>query len=219
MKEHMGWPQFSWNGAKGLWTIQDRADVIEKALTFLADNDITVDGLEYDESAIEVASNASATFSTPDKLILEWDFQPNWKDINASMKNAAAGSAKWQGNTKSWMIPVAVAIAVANAVRPHFEPLADAIEDNEEVKKAHAATLQRVELSSAVDTELELPDWPVYTNMRPYQRIAPIMYRTGGRNRILIADEMGLGKSLQALGCDDGAGGGRSAAPAGADAL
>ena len=134
-------------------------------------------------------------------MILKWDFQPNWKDINASMKNAAAGSAKWQGNTKSWMIPVAVAIAVANAVRPHFEPLADAIEDNEEVQKAHAATLQRVELSSAVDTELELPDWPVYTNMRPYQRIAPIMYRTGGRNRILIADEMGLGKSLQALGC------------------
>ena len=37
--------------------------------------------------------------------------------------------------------------------------------------------------------------------MRPYQRIAPVMYRTGGRNRILIADEMGLGKSLQALAC------------------
>ncbi|MAA64980.1 MAG: hypothetical protein CL581_09430 [Alteromonadaceae bacterium] len=202
MKAHMGWPQFSWNGAKGLWTIQDRADVIEKAVTFLADHDITVEGLEYDESAIDTpVGSATAVFSAPDKLILKWDFQPNWKDINASMKNAAAGSAKWQGNTKSWMIPVAVAIAVANAVRPHFEPLADAIEDNEEVKKAHAATLQRVELSSAVDTELELPDWPVYTNMRPYQRIAPIMYRTGGRNRILIADEMGLGKSLQALGC------------------
>ena len=29
MKAHMGWPQFSWNGGKGLWTIQDRADVIE----------------------------------------------------------------------------------------------------------------------------------------------------------------------------------------------
>ena len=201
MKAHMGWPQFSWNGEKGLWTIQDRADVIEKAIAFLADHDITVDGLEYDESAIEIASNASATFSTPDKLILQWDFQPNWKDINAAMKTAAAGSAKWQGKTKTWMIPIATAMAVAKAVRPHFEPLADAIENNEQVQSAHAATLQRVELSSAVETDIELPDTEPFNSMRPYQRIAPVMFMTGGRERILIADEMGLGKSLQALAC------------------
>ena len=201
MKAHMGWPQFSWNGEKGLWTIQDRADVIEKAIAFLADHDITVDGLEYDESAIEIASNASATFSTPDKLILEWDFQPNWKDINAAMKTAAAGSAKWQNSTKTWMIPIATAMAVAKAVRPHFEPLADAIENNQQVQSAHAATLQRVELSSAVETDIELPDEEPFNSMRPYQRIAPIMFMTGGRERILIADEMGLGKSLQALAC------------------
>ena len=202
MKAHMGWPQFSWNGEKGLWTIQDRADVIEKALTFLADHDITVEGLEYDESAIETpVGNATAHFSAPDKLILAWDFQPNWQDINAAMKDAAAGNAKWQAKTKNWMIPIATAMAVANAVRPHFEPLADAIEENAQVKLSHEATLQRVELSSAVETELELPDMPIYNMMRPYQKVAPIMYRTGGRNRILIADEMGLGKSLQALAC------------------
>jgi SNF2 family DNA or RNA helicase len=201
MKAHMGWPQFSWNGEKGLWTIQDRADVIEKAIAFLADHDITVDGLEYDESAIEIASNASATFSAPDKLILEWDFQPNWKDINAAMKTAASGSAKWVASSKSWMIPVATAVAVAKAVRPHFEPLADAIENNPQVQSAHAATLQRVELSSAVETDIELPDEEPFISMRPYQRIAPVMFMTGGRERILIADEMGLGKSLQALAC------------------
>lgn len=201
MKAHMGWPQFSWNGEKGLWTIQDREDVIEKAIAFLADHDYTVDGLEYDESAIEVASNASATFSTPDKLILQWDFQPNWKDINAAMKTAAAGSAKWQASTKTWMIPIATAMAVAKAVRPHFEPLADAIENNQQVQSAHAATLQRVELSSAVETDIELPDEEPFLSMRPYQRIAPVMFMTGGRERILIADEMGLGKSLQALAC------------------
>ena len=146
MKQHMGWPQFSWNGAKGLWTIQDRADVIEKAVTFLADHDITVDGLEYDESAIDIPSSATADFSPPDKLVLKWDFQPNWKDINSSLKTAAAGNAKFNASTKSWTIPIAVAIAVANAIRPHFEPLADAIEENSLVKEAHAATLQRVEL-------------------------------------------------------------------------
>jgi len=206
MKAHMGWPQFSWNGEKGLWTIQDRADVIEKAIAFLADHDITVEGLEYDESAIEIPSNASATFTTPDKLILQWDYQPNWKDINAALKTAAAGSAKWMNSTKTWMIPIATAMAVAKAVRPHFEPLADAIEDNPQVQAAHAATLQRVELSSAVETDIELPDEEPFTSMRPYQRIAPVMFMTGGRERILIADEMGLGKSLQALGCVELAG-------------
>ena len=201
MKAHMGWPQFSWNGGKGLWTIQDRADVIEKAIAFLADHDITVEGLEYDESAVETSSSATATYTAPDQLVLEWDFQPNWKNINAAMKDAAAGNAKWQGSTKTWMIPVATAMAVANAVRPHFEPLADAIEGNAQVQLAHAATLQRVELSSAVETDIELPDEKPFTSLRPYQRIAPVMFMSGGRERILIADEMGLGKSLQALAC------------------
>lgn len=201
MKAALPFPQMVWNGGKGLWAIQDRADVIESALAFLAEHGIAVDGLEYDESAIEVASKASANYTAPDNLVLQWDFQPNWKDINAAMKSAAAGSAKWVNASKSWVIPISVAIAVATAVRPFFAPLADAIEDNPQVKASHEATLQRVELSSAVDTELELPDMPVYNMMRPYQQVAPIMYRTGGRNRILIADEMGLGKSLQALAC------------------
>ena len=203
MKAHMNdaFYCFGWNGEKGLWWIHDRADVIEKAIAFLADHDITVEGLEYDESAIDISSSATATYTAPDQLVLKWDFQPNWKNINAAMKDAAAGNAEWQGSTKTWMIPVATAMAVANAVRPHFEPLADAIEGNAQVQLAHAATLQRVELSSAVETDIELPDEEPFKSMRPYQRIAPIMFMSGGRERILIADEMGLGKSLQALAC------------------
>ena len=207
MKEHMGWPQFSWNGAKGLWTIQDRADVIEKALTFLAEHDIIVEGLEYDESAIETPiGEATAHYSAPDNIVLAWDFQPNWQDINAALKDAAVGSAKWVNKTKSWVIPINTAIAVANAVRPHFAPLADAIEECPQVQSSHEATLQRVELSSAVESEIELPNEEPFISMRPYQRVAPIMYMTGGRERILIADEMGLGKSLQALACVELAG-------------
>lgn len=209
MKAHMNANHycFGWNGNKGLWWISDRADVIEKALAFLADNDITVEGLEYDEAAIETpVGNATIQFSAPDKILMQWDFQPNWQDINAAMKDAAAGNAKWVNKDKKWMVPIATAMAVANAVRPHFAPLADAIEDNEYVKQSHAATLQRVELSSAVDTEIELPENSFFPYLRNYQRVAPIMYMTGGRKRILIADEMGLGKSLQALACTELAG-------------
>ena len=205
LKAHMGWPQSSWNGAKGLWTIQDKPEVVEKALAFLAQHDIQVDGLNADECA-EYAGEAHAQFAAPDKLVLQWSFQPNYKDINSAMKGAAAGNAKWNGTNKTWSIPINTAVAVAAAVRPHFAPLADAIEANDKVHDAQVETIQRVELSSAIDTETELPDCEPFTLMRDYQRVAPVMYMTGGRKRILIADEMGLGKSLEALGCMELAG-------------
>lgn len=205
MKNALPFPQMTWNGEKGMWAIQDRPAVIEKALAFLAEHDIEVDGLSTDDCVTK--NDASAVFAHPDKLVLQWGFQSNYKDINSSMKQAAAGNAKWNGTNKSWTIPINTAVAVAAAVRPHYAPLADAIEECPQVASAQEATIQRVELSSAVDTEIELPkDRPIYSNMREYQRVAPVMYMTGGRKRILIADEMGLGKSLQALGCAELAG-------------
>lgn len=200
-KEHMGWPALAFDGPTGKWSIQDKPDVVSKMLAFLSEQGITVNGLSTDDCAAPNQGEASVTYVAPDILVMEWSFQPNYKDINAAMKTAAQGNAKWVGMHKHWTIPIDTAMAVAKAVRPHYEVLADAIEACPQVKEAHAAMLQRVELSSAVETDLTLPDWPVFSNMRPYQRIAPIMYRTGGRNRILIADEMGLGKSLQALAC------------------
>ena len=204
MKSALPFPQMTWNGEKGMWAIQDRPAVIEKALAFLAEHDIEVDGLSADDCVTK--SDASAVFAHPDKLVLQWGFQSNYKDINSSMKQAAAGNAKWNGTNKSWTIPINTAVAVAAAVRPHYAPLADAIEECPQVTTAQEATIQRVELSSAVDTEIELPNEEPFNIMREYQQVAPVMYMTGGRKRILIADEMGLGKSLQALGCAELAG-------------
>ena len=205
LKAELPFPQTVWCGSRGMWAIQDRPAVIEKALAFLAEHDIEVYGLSADDCVVK--NDASAVFAHPDKLVLQWGFQSNYKDINSSMKQAAAGNARWNGTNKSWTIPINTAVAVASAVRPHYAPLADAIEECPQVQSAQDATIQRVELSSAVDTDIELPkDRPIYSNMREYQRVAPVMYMTGGRKRILIADEMGLGKSLQALGCAELAG-------------
>ena len=198
LKAALPFPQSKWDGSA--WSIQDKPDVVNKALQLFTINGLEVYGLDANDCQ-EYAGDAHVVFAHPDKLVMEWSFQPNYKDINSAMKQAAAGNAVWNRNTKKWSIPVNTAIAVANAVRPHFSPLADAIENCPQVHTAQKETVQRIELSSAVDTELELPDMPIYNMMRPYQRVAPIMYRTGGRNRILIADEMGLGKSLQALAC------------------
>jgi SWI/SNF-related matrix-associated actin-dependent regulator of chromatin subfamily A-like protein 1 len=200
LKAHMPFPQAKWDGDKGAWSIQDRPAMIDKALAFLAEHDIAFEGLSGDDCT-DSNDGCVVQFAHPDKLILQWGFQPNYKDINSSMKQAAAGNAKWNPTNKSWSIPINTATAVAVAIRPHFAPLADAIEDCPQVVLAQEATIQRVELSSAVDTDIELPEGFVYDKMREYQRVAPIMYMTGGRKRILIADEMGLGKSLEALAC------------------
>ena len=198
LKAEMPFPKTKWDGKN--WSIQDKPEVVDMAIQILLINDITVDGLSSDDCD-EYAGDASVTFAHPDKLIMSWAFQPNYKDINAAMKQAAAGNARFNGKTKNWTIPVNTATAVAIAVRPHYAPLADAIEACPQVHTAQAETIQRVELSSAVDTDIELPDEEPFNSMRKYQRVAPIMYMTGGRKRILIADEMGLGKSLQALAC------------------
>ena len=195
LKAEMPFPKTKWDGKN--WSIQDVPQVIDMAIKILSVNDLTIDGL----SSEDCASDVTVVFAHPDKLVLGWSFQPNYKDINASMKQAAAGNARFNGKTKKWTIPVNTAVAVANAVRPHYAPLADGIEACPQVHTVQAETIQRVELSSAVDTDIELPDMPIYNMLRPYQSVAPIMYMTGGRKRILIADEMGLGKSLQALAC------------------
>ena len=199
-KQHMGWPALAWDGSMGKWSIQDRPEVVDKMLAFLAEHDITVTGLSSDDCAVD-EGEASATYAPPDRLILKWAFRPNYKDINAEMKKAAKGNAKWVGAQKHWTIPIDTALAVAAAVRPHYALLADTIEACPQVTKAHEETMQRVELSSAVETPIELPDVEPFTSLRPYQRVAPVMYGTAKRHRILIADEMGLGKSLQALAC------------------
>ena len=204
-KQHMGWPALSWDGSMGKWSIQDRPEVVEKMLAFLAEHNFTVVGLSSDDCAVD-EGEASATYAPPDRLILKWTFRPNYKDINAEMKKAAKGNAKWVGAQKHWTIPIDTALAVAAAVRPHYALLADTIEACPQVTKAHEETMQRVELSSAVETSIELPEAEPFTFLRPYQRIAPVMYGTGNRHRILIADEMGLGKSLQALACVEQAG-------------
>jgi SWI/SNF-related matrix-associated actin-dependent regulator 1 of chromatin subfamily A len=200
LKAHMPFPQAKWDGGRGAWSIQDRPAMIDKALAFLAEHNITYDGLSGDDSE-DSNDGCVVQFASPDKLVLQWGFQSNYKDINSSMKQAAAGNAKWNPTNKSWSIPINTAVAVAAAIRPHFAPLADAIEACPQVHTAQEETIQRVELSSAVDTDIELPDQEPFKSMRSYQQVAPVMYMTGGRKRILIADEMGLGKSLQALGC------------------
>jgi len=195
LKAEMPFPKTKWDGKN--WSLQDVPQVIDMAIQILTINGLTIDGL----SSEDCASDISVVFAHPDKLVMGWGFQPNHRDINASMKQAAAGNARFNGKTKKWTIPVNTAVAVANAIRPHYAPLADAIEACPQVHTAQAETIQRIELSSAVDTDIELADKEPFNSMRPYQRVAPIMYMTGGRKRILISDEMGLGKSLQALGC------------------
>ena len=65
------------------------------------------------------------TFVKPDKLVMKWGFQHNWKDILKALKSM--GNARFNKSDKSWSIPVTAAPTIAEAIRPHYAELADAI--------------------------------------------------------------------------------------------
>jgi SWI/SNF-related matrix-associated actin-dependent regulator 1 of chromatin subfamily A len=142
-------------------------------------------------------------FSAPDSLVMTWPFQQNWKDINTAVKSL--GDARFNMTTKAWSIPITSAPVIAESIRPHYEPLSEAILAVDEVSTAVQSSLKRVELSNAVDTDNGLLKATLGALVQgepyPHQYVAADVYVTGERHRILIADEMGLGKSLSALLC------------------
>ena len=198
LKGELGFPAVKWDAGKKAWSIRDKADELTQALELLAGFGYTFDGLKTKE--VEEYEEVVITFRPPDKLSMRWPYKPNYADINTAVKSC--GQARFDKKTKEWVIPISAGVRVAQAVKPHYPKLRDALMTRPEVVEAHEHTAERVLLSSAVDAEtMWLPGLKGMDEVRPYQWVAPNMFATGGQNRLLLGDEMGLGKSLQALLC------------------
>ena len=198
-------------GVPKCWSITDKATSIQKAQDVLAEfgHDLQVKAQKENESvpiAPPSKKGIEVTFQHPDKLVMKWPYKANYASINAAVKSK--GTAKFNKNASTWTIPVTDGPEIAEKVREHYAPLADAILAVPETVSASEEQQERKELSNAVEVTVEqraiveatLPE-KLREVARPYQLVSPAMYVTGDRNRILIADEMGLGKSLQALMC------------------
>jgi len=198
LKSSLGFPGIKWDGGKKAWSVRDSPQDLECALEVLADFNYHFVGLEAKEytegeSDIEIVVRGQ-------KLRMRWPYRPNYAEINEGVKSC--GEAKFDKRTKEWIIPLIAGMEVAHAVEPIYEALATAIRDIPQVQQAHEVMAERVLLSSAVDAEhMWLAGLTQMEEVRPYQWVAPHMYLTGNRQRLLLGDEMGLGKSLQALLC------------------
>tara|TARA_B100000287_G_scaffold17712_1_gene17782 strand:+ start:464 stop:2419 length:1956 start_codon:yes stop_codon:yes gene_type:complete len=198
LKSSIGFPGVKFDGIKKAWSIRDKPSDLTDALEILADYGYEFPGLEpkeYEETEQEVEVT-----STGSQLRMRWPYKPNYVAINTAVKSC--GQAKFNKNTKEWVIPVIHGLEVAKAVEPHYQALHDAIMALPSVQEAHENMAERVLLSSAVEAEsMWLAGLKQMDDVRPYQWVAPNMFSSGGQQRLLLADEMGLGKSLQALLC------------------
>ena len=200
LKASLQFPALKWDNERKGWSVRDNPQDLSCALSVLGEYGIHYDGLSVDDCAPPKA-NVSVEHKR-DGLILKWRFQPNYRDINAALKSSA--KARWNPKDKSWRIPFVAGPAAADAVEPHFAPLADAIRAVPGIAEAGEAIAQRIEYSSAVEADsiaLKHLSPSRIDDVRSYQWVAPHMFSAGGQNRILIADGMGLGKSLQAILC------------------
>ena len=151
---------------------------MNKALQLFTINGLEVYGLDANDCQ-EYAGDAHVVFAHPDKLVMEWSFQLELQDINSAINRRRQEMLYGIATQRSGAflsILLSLWLTLCDHTSHHLlmrcprSPYCFAKE-----------TVQRIELSSAVDTELELPDMPIYNMMRPYyQRVAPIMYRTGG---------------------------------------
>tara|TARA_Y100000310_G_scaffold329719_1_gene400093 strand:- start:8662 stop:10644 length:1983 start_codon:yes stop_codon:yes gene_type:complete len=204
LKAALPFPATKWDGVRKGWGVRDTPADLQTAVETLAP--FYHFAPLVDELPV-VESPPLAKFSAPDAIILDYPFQPNWKQINAAVKSL--GNANFNMQTKVWSIPLNTAHQIANAVEAHYAELAQAIRDLPEVAGHVEAAVERVSLSQAVALENETPvrERVALTQGEPFphQWVAPAMFIAGDQHRLLIADEPGLGKTLQALLCIDAA--------------
>jgi len=205
LKAALPFPACKWDGVRKGWGVRDTPADLQTAVEALAPF-YHFAPLVGELPVVEAPPLAK--FSAPDAIILDYPFQPNWKQINAAVKSL--GNANFNMQTKVWSIPLNAAHQIANAVESHYAELAQAIRDLPEVAGHVEAAAERVSLSQAVALENETPVRErVALNQGepfPHQWVAPAMFIAGDQHRLLIADEPGLGKTLQALLCIDAAG-------------
>ena len=206
LKAALPFPATKWDGERKGWGVRDTPADLQTAVATLAPFGLHFAPLV--EALPVIEAPPLAKFSAPDAVILDYPFQPNWKQVNAAVKSL--GNANFNMTTKVWSIPLNAAHQIANAVEAHYAELAESIRSLPEVAGHVEAAVERVSLSQAVALENETPvrEMVALTQGEPFphQWVAPAMFVAGDQHRLLIADEPGLGKTLQALLCIDAAG-------------
>ncbi len=129
---------------------------------------------------------------------------------NEEMRNAIKEipGRRWDPGDKRWFIPIIHARIAADAIKPFFPELAEALQQSDHIARHEQQELLRNSLSSATtlddfdgydELDQELDDIvPEGLQLYPHQKACVAFIREAG-GKALIADEMGLGKTIEAL--------------------
>mgnify|MGYP003664948923 CR=1 FL=1 len=230
LRETMGFPAVKfdsqdkisgWTGGddlSGAWSIQDKPEVVEQAVTILKEYDIDfshVINMEVVEPTVseqpltndteaKIDARYKATLNI-DAVELHWPFRNNNAQIREAIKEV--DNWKFDMDNKCWRVPLSQAARVAEFVRPHCKELSDAILRIPEVSSALDMSIERVTLSQAVDAPEDMVDsiverldgkFPDGLSLYPFQYVG-VAFCEAANGRALIGDEMGIGKTIQAI--------------------
>ena len=212
LKAELGFPALMWVQDRRFWSIQDNKSTIEHTATVMAPMGYDVSNL-YDRSKTAKASRAKHGEPTVTlkgtRVMLQWPFLADAMlrdEVRITVKSIPGW--KFHGDSKLWSIPLAQAQVLYKALEIIYPDLADAIIECEGVSETVEASIERVELSSAVELSIEDEEeltkrleheLPPHLELYPFQKVG-VAFAEATNGRCLIGDDMGLGKTVQALG-------------------
>ncbi len=213
LKDNLPFPKFKWDSEKRLWSLQNYANVVAEACDIL-------DGLGgYDTSVVRTYASASSqnqqnksdcwTKVKRTRLYLHWPYLSD-NYLRDTVLNAvrSISGRKFHSEEKCWSIPVEQAITLHGLLKDSYQPLADAISDNEQVNEKVQESIARVEISGASELSEEMltnindklkGKFPEGLDLYPFQKVA-VAFAEMSNGKCLIGDEMGIGKTISAIG-------------------
>jgi len=209
LKNELPFPMTKWESSMRAWSIKNEPSIIKQAADIL-----TSFGMDCSEmySMVEGVTvrdpNKAWVEARGKRLILHWPWiQDKILRDDVRLAVRAVTGRKWNADKKEWSIPIGQATTLYNLMEPIYLPLAQAIMECDAVSAEVDESINRVEMSSAVElkpVDAEELDrrlsavLPAGLELYPFQKVG-VAFAEASHGRCLIGDDMGVGKTIQAL--------------------
>jgi SNF2 family DNA or RNA helicase len=209
LKNELPFPMTKWESSMRAWSIKNEPSVIKRAADILTSFGMDCSEMYSMVEGVTVRDPSKAWVEARGKrLILHWPWiQDKILRDDVRLAVRAVTGRKWNADKKEWSIPIGQATTLYNLMEPIYLPLAQAIMECDAVSAEVDESINRVEMSSAV--ELKPVDaeelsrrlsavLPAGLELYPFQKVG-VAFAEASHGRCLIGDDMGVGKTIQAL--------------------
>ena len=209
LKNELPFPMTKWESSMRAWSIKNEPSVIKRAADILTSFGMDCSEMYSMVEGVTVRDPSKAWVEARGKrLILHWPWiQDKILRDDVRLAVRAVTGRKWNADKKEWSIPIGQATTLYNLMEPIYLPLAQAIMECDAVSAEVDESINRVEMSSAVElkpVDAEELDQrlsavlPAGLELYPFQKVG-VAFAEASHGRCLIGDDMGVGKTIQAL--------------------